>query len=192
MEPVLQTHVALRCAIPTYKTSLQILARCTHRSAEQGPLWGCERVGVRKPAFIPVRRHPATGSHPRARGALYGGGGAPRAVGIRPGKCAQVRLRCSALTFGYAVRLRPVSRRLACGSRRNAPRFMTIDRSLVRPFPHQRIAYRVRGASPLRGAPAPGFTEPCSAVRGRTSLRFAPRLRRISPLLIIQHTRREQ
>ncbi len=123
------------------------LARCTHRSAEQGPLLGCERVGVPKPAFFPVRRHPAAGSHPRARGALYGGGGAPRAVGIRPEKCAQVRLHCSALTFGYAVRLRPVSRRLACGSRRNAPRFMTIDRSLVRPFPHRRYAYRVRGAS---------------------------------------------
>jgi len=68
MEPVLPAHVGLRCANPTYKTSLQILARCTHRSAEQGPLWGCDRVGVRKPAFIPVRRHPATGSHPRARG----------------------------------------------------------------------------------------------------------------------------
>ncbi len=151
MESVLPAHVGLRCANPTYKTSLQILARCTHRSAEQGPLWGCEHVGVLKPAFFPVRRHPATGSHPRARGALYGGGGAPRAVGIRPGKCAQVRLRCSALTFGYAVRLRPVSRRPACGSRRNAPRFMNIDRSLVRPFPHRRFAYRVGGASPRAG-----------------------------------------
>ncbi len=49
-------------------TSLQILVKCTHRSAEQGPLWGCDRVGVRKPAYVPVRRHPATGSHPRARG----------------------------------------------------------------------------------------------------------------------------
>ena len=126
-----------------------------------------------------------SGAHPRARGAPHGGRGAPRAVGIRPGKCAQVRLRWSALTFGYAVRLRPVSRRPACGSRRNAPRFTDIDRSLVRPFPHRRYAYRVRGASPLRGAPAPGFAEPCSAVRGRTSLRFAPRLRHISPLLFI-------
>ena len=122
---------------------------------------------------------------PRA-GALYGGGGAPRAVGIRPGKCAQVRLRCSALTFGYAVRLRPVSRRLACGSRRNAPRFMTIDRSLVRPFPHRRYAHRVRVASPLCGAPAPGFAEPCSAVRGPTLLRFAFRLRPFSPRIFIR------
>ncbi len=144
MEPVLPAHVGIRRANPTYKTSLQILVRCAHRSAEQGPLWGCNRVGVRKPAFVPVRRHPATGSHPRARGALYGGGGAPRAVGIRPGRCAWIRLRSSAPTIGSA------------------------------------------NASPQAGPLLHAAPNHCSAVRGRTSLRFAPCLRRISPLLFVQ------
>ena len=158
MAPTLPTHVGLRCANPTYKTSLQIFARCTHRSAEQGPLWGCDRVGARKPAFSP-----------------------------------------SAKATGYRVRLRPISRRPVCGSSRIAPRFTNADRSLVRPFPHRRYAYRVRGASPQAGPLLHAAPNPCSAIRGRTSLRFAPRLRPqrqlfsfLSARSIIQHKCREQ
>jgi hypothetical protein len=34
---------------------------------EQGPLWGCDRVGVHKNAIVPMRLHPAPGSDPRKR-----------------------------------------------------------------------------------------------------------------------------
>src|SRR4249920_1001854 len=48
--------------------ALRILTRCAHRSAEQGPLWGCDRVGVHKNAIVPMRLHPASGSHPHKWG----------------------------------------------------------------------------------------------------------------------------
>ena len=54
---------------------LRILARCAHRSAEQGPLWGCDRVGVHKNAV----HLGALASHYRVAspqvGALQGGAG---------------------------------------------------------------------------------------------------------------------
>src|SRR5690349_5798480 len=44
---------------------LRILTRCAHRSAEQGPLWGCDCEGVHKDAIdTEVHLHPAPGSHP--------------------------------------------------------------------------------------------------------------------------------
>jgi hypothetical protein len=80
------------------------------------------------------------------------GTGAP--LGMRPRRCAQARDFPNAKATCYRVRLRPVSRRPVCGSRRIAPRFANVDRSLQRPFPHWRFAYRVRGASPRAGRTA--------------------------------------
>src|SRR6185295_14153298 len=64
-----------------------------------------------------------------------------------------------ALTSVFAVRLRHVGRRPVCGNRRDAPQFGELSRSLVRPFPHSRSAYRVWGASPV-GGPAPRYNTP--------------------------------
>jgi hypothetical protein len=68
-------------------------ARCAHRSAEQGPLWGCDRVGVRKPAFVPVRRQPATGCgcgcDPLAEGPLAG------ADAMRPASRISIAALCA-------------------------------------------------------------------------------------------------
>ena len=33
-------------------------------AGEQGPLWGCDRVGVHKNAIVLMRIHPAPGSDP--------------------------------------------------------------------------------------------------------------------------------
>ena len=94
----------------TIFASLQILARCTHRSAEQGPhVWGSDPGGAHGFDFVAVRLHSAPRTHPRKRGP------------------------CSTL------------RRIP------APRY---------------------AESLLHTAP-----NPCSALRGRTSLRFGPRLR---------------
>ena len=46
------------------------------------------------------------------------------------------------------VRLRPVRRRLVCGSRRTSAPFKNRGRSLARPFRHHSAKVRARGASP--------------------------------------------
>jgi len=149
--------------------------RVRTEARKRGPLLGCNRVGVGKPEFVPVRMHPATGcgcdplaegpfagadalrpvspmsiaalcapsrtgatrtgsgAHPRARGAPHGGRGAS-CMGIWPGRCAWIRLRSSAPTFGSA------------------------------------------NASPQAGPLLHAAPNPCSAVRGRASLQLAPRL----------------
>ncbi len=84
---------------------------------------------------------------------------------MRPRRCAFDRVFSGAHASRSRVRLRPVSRRPVCGRRRIAPRLTSVDRSLRRPFPHRRFAYRVRGAlRPVSRRPVCG------------SRRIAPRL----------------
>jgi hypothetical protein len=107
---------------------------------------------------------------------------------MRPRRCVQARICPSAKASRY--RVRPVSRRPVCGSRRIAPRFANVDRSLVRPFPHRRYAYRVRGRlrpvsrRPVRGSRriAPRFANvDRSLVRPFPHRRYAYRVRGASP-----------
>ena len=128
-------------------TSLQILARYAPKRRAGAPFMG---MRPRRSAYDRVlgARHPAPGSHPRAdaRGtcsAVRGRAPERRAgapLGMRPRRCAQARVCPSAIASRFRVRLRPVSRRPVCGSRRIAPRFANVDRSLQRPFPHRRFA----------------------------------------------------
>jgi hypothetical protein len=108
----------------TNRASLQMLRGVRSGARNRGPFWGCDRVGACKPAFVPVRRQPATG-------------------------CG-----CDPLAAGPPV----------CGSRRIAPRFANVDRSLQRPVPHWRFAYRVRGASARAGRTARRKRAPCMRI----------------------------
>ncbi len=127
-------------------------------------------------------------THPGEVCAPERGTGSP--LGMRPRRCAQARVCPGAKATGYRVRLRPVSRRPVRGSRRIAPRFANVDRSLVRPFPHRRYAYRVRGRlrpvsrRPVRGSSriAPRFANvDLSLQRPFPHRRFAYRVRGASP-----------
>ena len=118
-----------------------ILERPPH--SRRSPQPHCNRITLNPGQKTLVLTYFAKRSHRRAKqGPL---------LAMRPRRCVQARICPSAKASRYRVRLRPVSRRPACGSRRNAPRFTDIDRSLARPFPHRRYAYRVRGASPRAG-----------------------------------------
>ncbi len=110
------------------------------------------------------------------------GTGAP--LGMRPRRCAQARVCPSAKASRYRVASpragRPVRRRRGPTCRGDPTREVRTGSASLQ-CAYVRLRWRIP-----QGAPAPGFAEPCSAVRGRTSLRFAPRLRRISPLLFVR------
>ena len=89
-------------------------------AGEQGPLWGCDRVGVHKNAIVPMRIHPAPGVGSQQVGASEGGRGALNLFGDLTPK----------------MRVGPASKRSWPASRSHPQRGLLLRVALVPPPPY--------------------------------------------------------